>query len=602
MQIGISRVTSLLNRPTRDAAEQAGDTATSTTGRGWRFAVPVLLVIGFAAHLAWRIWLIRYVQTVVAHADEDRYLLSARALAGGPGGFGNDTFAFRRLGYPMLLAPIYSYTQDPFRVYHFAQLIGAVINAFTFPLAYLFARRVLATSRPLSLAMAFVAAALPAVVYYSEFALTDVLFAPLGLLWLLLLHGWITGKSSLGRTLAAVGAGAVVGYTYVVHVRGLVLLAVHIGLAIALVLMKRRKFALPLVSAVVAVVVSQLDVLLKAIVGNRLAHGGIEPDTKMWDAITSALGFVRTITDATGQFWYLAAATGGLGILGVIVAFRAVRSQEDFGRKAIYAVLLSSTVLIALVSAAAIPSDDRVSNHVYFRYIAWTAPIWMMIGIAALVAAQRAVRFRLMRDAGIVMGISLFVVLARMAPDDWFSPFDTPETSFLSNNWSEFRPFKVTILTLVFLAFWLTRRWLIPMSLTLALWAGAMVAINAKAIEPMVAVEYRPGSRLVQDLGVTPNDVVEQAVQVDLGSRLNHQREIYWAPVNEFDAITGLPSPHATVVIAPWNPKYANVTCSEDETAKCTHMHWDGTQRGWTLIYIYANGDRHWAMWRRDTP
>jgi hypothetical protein len=311
---------------------EAGPTTRPSFSK-WRIVVPLLLLLGFAVHLAWRIWLIRYVPTVVAHADEDRYLLSARALTGGPGGFGNDTVAFRRLGYPILLAPIYWYVQDPFKVYHYAQLIGAVISAFTFPLAYLFARRVLDTGRLLSLAMAFVGAALPAVVYFSEFSLTDVLFAPLGLAWLLLIHVWLGGRTNVGRVTAAVFAGIVVGYAYVVHVRGIVMLAIHLGLVAVVLLSKRSKYALGIASAVTALLVTRLDWLLKTIVGSSLEHGGIEPDSKMLEAVTDALGFVRMLTDATGQIWYLFAATGGLGLVGVIVAYRAMKEPGDFARR-----------------------------------------------------------------------------------------------------------------------------------------------------------------------------------------------------------------------------------------------------------------------------
>jgi hypothetical protein len=596
------RVTSLLNSPTREAAVEAqpSTTTSSASVSKWRFFVPILLLLGFAAHLAWRIWLIRYVPTVVAHADEDRYLLSARALTGGPGGFGNDTVAFRRLGYPVLLAPIYWYVQDPFKVFHYAQLIGAVISSLMFPLAYLFARRVLVAGRPLALAMAFVGAALPAVVYYSEFALTDVLFAPLGLAWLLLIHGWVGGRTNAGRFISASLAGVVVGYAYVIHVRGIVMLAIHLGLVAVIIVAKRGRTLWAVASAVTALLTTRLDWLLKTMLGDRLEHGGIEPDSKMLDAVTDALSFVRMVTDATGQIWYLWAATGGVGLVGLIVAYRAFKAPGDFALKTVYGVGIASTVLIALASAAALPEDGRVSNHVYFRYIAWLAPVWMMVGITALLGLERKAKFKLMFDAGLVMAVTLFVVLARMAVGEWFSPFDTPEVSFLANAWEEFRPFKAAIVAGAMLMLWLMRRWFIPMAAVLAVWAAAMVSINVNSIQPMVAKEYLPGSRLVHDLGVTPNDVVQTAAQVDLGSRLNHQREITWAPVTQFDAMTERPSSTATVVVAPWYPLYANRICEEEDTKKCSFVHWDGTDQGWTRVYTYDNEERQWALWRRS--
>jgi hypothetical protein len=78
-----------------------------------------------------------------------------------------------------------------------------------------------------------------------------------------------------------------------------------------------------------------------------------------------------------------------------------------------------------------------------------------------------------------------------------------------------------------------------------------------------------------------------------MGSRLNHQREITWASVTEFDAELGRPTLEATVVIAPWNPYPAK----EDYDL----VHWAGTAQGWTRVYVYENGERHWAMWRRTS-
>lgn len=596
-------MTSLLNSTAPREAAPNSEPTTKPPKTWRRVLLPIALVLGIAAHIAWRLWLIRYVPTVVAHADEDRYLLSARALAGGPGGFGNDTEAFRRLGYPILLAPIHWYLEDPFKVHRIAQIIGAVVNTLAFPLAYLFARRVIKTGVWLSFVTAFVGALLPAIVYYSQFTLTDVLFAPIGLAWLLLIHGWLVGRSGVGRVAAAMGAGAVVGYAYVTHVRGIVMLAVHIGVIIVVLFAKRGRYPAAIASVVVALLVTSIDWFAKLSLGSRMEHGGVEPDDKLMSAMTSALGIVRTVTDAAGQFWYLGVATGGVAVVGVVVVYRTVRNEGDFARRVVFGTLVASTVLIALASAAALPVDMRVSNHAYFRYIAFLAPIWVMIGISALIEAEARARFKLIAQAAAVMGVTLFVLLARMAPGEWFHPFDTPEVSFLTNAFDDFRPFKASLVAVAILATWMLRQWVIPVIILAATSLATMVMVNVKAIQPMVANEYVAGSRLVHDIGVTPADTVESAEQVDLGSMLNHQREITWAEVPQFDAEEGRPSPQATVVIAPWYPLGINPECDLEKRGddECERVHWDGDSLGWTRIYTYTNGDRQWAVWRRGT-
>src|SRR5258705_13874843 len=108
----------------------------------------------------------------------------ARVLAGGPGGYGGDPDATRRAGYALLISPAYWFTSDPFLVHRLVQGINAIISSTTFPLAYLFARRVLDTDRRWGVGGAFAAAALPAVTVFAPFVLPKAGRTPLLLLWL----------------------------------------------------------------------------------------------------------------------------------------------------------------------------------------------------------------------------------------------------------------------------------------------------------------------------------------------------------------------------------------------------------------------------------
>jgi hypothetical protein len=255
--------------------------------------------------------------------------------------------------------------------------------------------------------------------------------------------------------------------------------------------------------------------------------------------------------------------------------------------------ILVTTVLISLASASALQLDNRVSNHAYFRYIAFLAPVWVMIGIAALVKADMREKLRLIGGALAVIGVTLFVVLARISSTEWFHPFDTPEASAMTGSWEQFRPFKATLVAVALLAVWLVRKSIIPLVVVGAVSAAAMVSINVNAIQPMTKLEYIPGSRLVQDIGIASDDVVQVAEQVDMGSTLNFQREIYWQRLTSFDAEAGRPDSATTVVIAPWHPF---PTEDQDDV-----VHWDGTRLGWTRVYTYMNEERQWALWRRST-
>jgi hypothetical protein len=592
------------DQPTRraesDPSQPADDPEPPHRGGRWRWWVLAALVLGYLLQLAWRLWLARSAWTPIAHADEDRYLLSARVLAGGPGGLGNDTAAFRKMGYPLLLAPIYRATSNPFTAYHAAQAIGGAINALTFPLAYLFGRRVLQIERRwLALALAFTAATLPAVVYFSEFALTDAIFAPIGLGWLLLLHGWLAGRRPLTRLLAAMGSGAVVGYAYVVHVRGAIMLGIHLLVLLVAVVVQRKWWRVAAASALTAAVVVQLDWVTTHLVGNRLVAGGNEPQGRLWTRLTTAGGLVHTFCDAVGQIWYAGVATWGLAAIGLVVAVARIRDRDvntvNRTQRIILAIALVTTVVIAISSAAALPNDGRVSNHAYFRYIAFLMPVWVVLAGSALYRAGRGRAFQLVGRAAALLAIGAFFVLSQMTEVtlERFQAFDTPETSFMTYSWDNLPAANATLVALillVLLALTLAaprsrRAAVLALTAVLAIDVAAMMVINYRLIQPIADAEYATGPELVRDLHIGPADVVVSSKFVSLGARLNHQREVYWDRVPEFDSRKGDPPADATVVIAPWHSR--------------NHDDWDGTSLGYERIA----GDRvnEWALWLRDT-
>ena len=74
-------------------------------------------------------------------------------------------------------------------------------------------------------------------------------------------------RTPLARTLAAAGAGVVVGYAYVVHVRGLIMLGVHLLALLAAVYFDRRRWKVAVSSLAVALVVTRIDWIAQNIVG-----------------------------------------------------------------------------------------------------------------------------------------------------------------------------------------------------------------------------------------------------------------------------------------------------------------------------------------------
>jgi hypothetical protein len=383
-----------------------------------------------------------------------------------------------------------------------------------------------------------------------------------------------------------------------VHVRGIILLGVHLAVLALVVVLQRNRWRLAAASLVIAVAFSQVSWLTEQLIGDRIGYGGLEPQSRMVDRLLTGRGLVHTICDAAGQVWYAGVATWGLAAVGMIAAVARIRGRDtdrvDRPQRVMLAVMLASTVLIALSSAAALPSDGRVSNHAYFRYIAFLMPVWVMLGAITLIRAGRLQALRLGRQVAALLAAGAFLVLTQMTElyHEWFHPFDTPETSFITYSWRSMAVAQAAVTALALFAvfaFGLSARgsWrpaVVALAGVLVLNVATMEVVNAKSVGPMAVREYRTAPLLVRDVHVHPGDVVVSAEQVPLGPRLNHQREVYWDTVAEFDLRLDPPA-DATVVIGPWHSK--------------RNGHWDGESLGWRRVADDPVGE--WAVWLRET-
>ncbi|TMR30123.1 hypothetical protein ETD85_30000, partial [Nonomuraea zeae] len=99
-----------------------------------------VLAAGWAVQVVLRLWLYRYHTAPVANPDETGYLLAARWLAGGPGADLTGS-TFYQAGYALPLVPIFWLTSDPVLAYRLVFVVGSVVAAGAYPLAYLLLRR-----------------------------------------------------------------------------------------------------------------------------------------------------------------------------------------------------------------------------------------------------------------------------------------------------------------------------------------------------------------------------------------------------------------------------------------------------------------------------
>ncbi|MGC4749708.1 hypothetical protein ACLQ28_29230 [Micromonospora sp. DT201] len=564
----------------------AAETKDSAPTRRW--LVPLLLVVGWVLSVAWRMWLSRHIVLPIAHTDEDSYLNTARALAGGPGGFSSENDLLRRVGYPMLISPAFLGDRDFTDSYRIVQLINAMVNSTLLPLAYLLGRRLLQLRRSYALLGAVAAATLPATAFYAGIAMIDTVMAPLVVAWLLAVHRWIGRPGPL----AAATVGLLVGGFHLLHSRGLVIVAVHAGLV--LLLFVRRRIS-PL-----AVLAAVLPVLAMALVneaaihhlGNKVYLLGSTPGGGTVEAVASVQGVVRVSAGVTTQLWYLVVITFGMAGVAWAAAVRELwRPRHGDAARWTMGVALVVTVGVAGGSSVILAGiTGKPLDAIYGRYVQMLAPFWLLVGLGVLLTASRrevlrrvAVAVALLVGGGALIAVRLAYV-ASQGHRLRYGGFSAPDLVALTAGWREMQPVVGSLVgiagCLLLVATVLVPRLRLPMLGVLVVAnLVTMQVIDRHVVQPAIAsTEATPQ---VADVGVHPGERVWASTGVHYVIRFNLSHQVTWTDVRWFGL--GQPPAAAQVVFARWAPGAAD--------------DWDGTKYG--FVRLGGNPVQHWAAWRR---
>ncbi|WCN83459.1 hypothetical protein [Micromonospora sp. LH3U1] len=553
-----------------------------------RWLVPLLLAVGWALSVAWRMWLSRHIVLPIAHTDEDSYLNTARALAGGPGGFSSENDLLRRVGYPMLISPAFLGDRDFADSYRIVQLINAMVNSTLLPLAYLLGRHLLRLRRSYALLGAVVAATLPATVFYAGIAMIDTVMAPLVVAWLLAVHRWITRPGPL----AAATVGLLVGGFHLLHSRGLVIVAVHAGLVLLLFI--RRRIS-PL-----AVLAALLPVLAMALVneaaihylGNKVYLLGSPPGGSTFEALASVQGVGRAGAAIATQLWYLVVITFGMAGVAWAAAVRELwRPRHGDAARWTMGVALVVTVGVAGGASVILAGiTGKPLDAIYGRYVQMLAPFWLLVGLGVVLTSGRRVVLRraavavaLLAGGGALIAVRLAYV-ASQGHRLRYGGFSAPELVALTGSLREMRPVIGSLVgiagCLLLVAAVLVPRLRLPvLGVLVVVNLVTMQVIDQRVVRPAVATGA-PTPR-VADVGVRPGERVWASTGVHYVLRFNLSHQVTWADVRWFGEQQ--PPAAAQVVFARWAPGEAD--------------DWDGTAYG--FVRLGGNPEQHWAAWRR---
>ncbi|MEU1358851.1 hypothetical protein ABZ356_03315 [Micromonospora zamorensis] len=552
-----------------------------------RWVVPLLLVAGWVLSVAWRMWLSRHVVLPIAHTDEDSYLNTARALAGGPGGFSSENDLLRRVGYPMLISPAFLGDRDFTDSYRLVQLINAMVNSTLLPLAYLLGRRLLRLRRSYALLGAVAAATLPATAFYAGVAMIDTVMAPLVVAWLLAVHRWIERPGPL----AAATVGLLVGGFHLLHSRGLVIVAVHAGLV--LLLFARRRINPPAILAALLPVLAMALVNAAAIryLGNKVYLLGSTPGGGTVEAVASAQGVVRVSAGVATQFWYLVVITFGMAGVAWAAAVRELwRPRHGDAVRWTMGVALVVTVGVAGGASVILAGiTGKPLDAIYGRYVQMLAPFWLLVGFGVLFTAGRRVVLRratvavaLLVGGGALIAVRLAYVASR-GHRLRYGGFSAPDLVALTGGLREMRPVIGSLVgiagCLLLVATVLVPRLRMPvLGVLVVVNLVTMQVIDHRIVRPAV-VSTAPTPR-VADVGVRPGERVWASTGVHYVTRFNLSHQVTWTDVRWFSE---RPPAAAQVVFARWAPGQAD--------------DWDGTAYG--FVRLGGNPVQHWAAWRR---
>lgn len=383
-------------------------------------------LLGLVVVVALRLVVIRRSPFPNIIADETAYLSMARELSG-RGGWNLGRAQTYGPAYSVLLAPWYALDLEAATIYRAAQLTNVALGAGLFIALESLVRRLTFLTRPLSVAVAALAASLPALALTGNYAWSDNA-APLAFALVCTAVIDLVQRPRLSRLVIA-GAAMIGAHT--VHGRFTPLLLALFGIVVVLVVTDR----LPVLDAVIGcvaivvgfVVVSRLTGLLY---GSLYEPGGQVRQTTGTDLerLTRPALLLRT---AAGQIWYLLATTAGLvgfGILafgrGLVHRLRSRGGQPDASSGDVVRsdslTLRCVAALISiefLVSVGFMTDRTRSDNLIYGRYNDAFACLLAAVGLSALLWQSPTVRRVL--EAGAIAATMTFgaVVLVTFEAD-----------------------------------------------------------------------------------------------------------------------------------------------------------------------------------------
>ena len=598
-----------------EAAERSATERHASRRQAWRWAL--LVAAGWAVQLGLRVWLSRGQTVPLANPDESAYLIAARVLAGGPPTDFSDSTLYQG-GYPLLITPVFRFTQNPVTVYHAVLVINAAVSAGLMPLAYLAGRR-LGLGRLAAYLVAAVTALLPAGVFYAEYAMTDAIYPVLVLAWLLATHSWLTARSVRGQYAAAAGSALLAGYGYAVHSRGTVIVVGYVAVGI-LTFWRRlaRRGTVAVAALALAAAGTASWALDRYLTSAMYPEGTRDLTAQMKTALHTVHGAINVLEMAAGQMWRLVLNSWGLAGIGLVAATAAIVYR---GTRIDLRIMAALGVAVTVVTASTVPAalpPDQSQTWASGRYLDGMIVVFFLVGAVVLLRAWARTILGCAAGAAALTVLAVVVVAAYAGPslptDGFGYAFNFAEAAVLTQDWTGASVWVATAVTLGLLALWVlaalaARRWHAVILTRVVRVSGllrvaglvGLAAVSVAAVTQMTsqvsrtatAAQVSDTTGFVAASALTPGDRIAVAFNVGLQPRpfdvsfelwAPQAFEVWWTELEFFD-ITQAPPGRVNVVEAGWPP---------GQPARAS---WPQAPAGWRIVASSEFGG--WVTWRK---
>ncbi len=358
-----------------------------------------------AALLAALVVASRIATGIVVQADEGSYLLNAAAIAGKLSG--SELVYNYYSGYSLLLAPIFLLYAGFDEIYRTALVLNALLVAsITFALYRLIALVDPDARRDCRLLAAASATCFAPLLVLSQFTFSDIALAST-YAWSLAFGATALTKGS--RT-AALVCGAMLGFLFVIHARGVALSLPILCTLFAFAFVHREVRRTVTIIWLSALAIGALHVPVEILAG-KAAAPGIQHSSaaSMFSSLASLSGWAQLALNAGGAAVVAIVGSSGLTVLVAIDACRNFRAAMSKPTAVVPIACLAVLVACILVTALFFNPPARADHVVYGRYLLPAMIPLIALGLARIATAEPRLRALF---AALAVGLPLVVLVA----------------------------------------------------------------------------------------------------------------------------------------------------------------------------------------------